>query len=258
MDVSRLRPMRSALFALIGLSIALAPMHASAQDRQELQLWSAALGTFDVHPVPPALSFWLDAHARRGGAGNVVILRPGIGAAIFDWLSVWGGYAWVPTFDDATGATVHEHRLWEQAQVQYRWPFGLLLQGRVRLEQRFSDLGSDIGVRLRIFVRANWQPSADVPIGVAFWDELFLGMNDTDWGAPSGFDQNRMFIGPFLQMAPWARLEAGYLFTYLDRGAADLYAHVVAVNLFLGVKPPAPAPAGAEESAPSPGEPASR
>ena len=79
----------------------------------------------------------------------------------------------------------------------------------------------------------------DFPVGVAVWDELFVGLTQPDWGAPQGIDQNRIFIGPFLQMAPWARFEAGYLFTYLDRGTNDLYAHVVAVNLFLSPRPPA-------------------
>ena len=43
-------------------------------------------------------------------------------------------------------------------------------------------------------------------------------------------------------MAPWARLEAGYLFVYLDRGDNDLYAHVLAMNIFISPRPPPPAP----------------
>lgn len=216
---------------------------AAAQDRDELQVWSALLGTFATQPAPPDLSFWLDVHGRRGDAGTVVLVRPGIGARIFDWLSVWAGYGWIPTYDDLTGGDVHEHRIWEQVILQHRFAdFGVALQSRTRFEQRFHESGGDVGFRLRQFVRANWQPSPEVPIGIALWDELFVGLNDTDWGAPSGVDQNRLFIGPFLSMAPWARLEAGYLFVYLDRGTTDLYAHVLAVNLFVMTRPPAPAP----------------
>ncbi len=134
---------------------------------------------------------------------------------------------------------------------QHGFDFGLSLQSRTRFEQRFHRSGGDVGFRLRQFVRANWRPSAKVPIGVAFWDEIFVGLNDTDWGAPSGIDQNRAFLGPFLQMTPWARLEAGYLFVYLDR-ASDLYAHVVAVNLFVSARPPPPPPALEPEEQPLP------
>lgn len=233
---------RGALALIVALA-ASASATARAQDRDELQLWSAILATASTAPAPPDFALWLDVHARRGAAGTVVIARPGVGVEIFDWLSVWAGYGWVPVFDDASGGVVHEHRLWQQAILQHGFrELGLSLQSRTRVEQRFSEAGGDVGVRLRQFWRVNWQPSPEVPIGLAVWDELFVGFNDTDWGAPSGVDQNRVFVGPFLAMAPWARLEAGYLFAYLDRGASDLYAHVVAVNLFVFPRVPAPPP----------------
>ncbi|MEQ8455935.1 MAG: DUF2490 domain-containing protein [Sandaracinaceae bacterium] len=225
---------------LLALSVVSGVASARAQDRDDFQIWAANLGTASLSREAPSFVFWWDVHARRGDAGTVLLVRPGLGVKITPWLSVHGGYAWVPVFSDAMGTAVHEHRIWEQAVLSHSFDFGLSLQSRTRFEQRFSEAGSDVGLRLRQFVRANWQPDPDVPIGVAFWDEIFVALTTSDWGQVGGMDQNRVFLGPFLKMAPWARLEAGYLFVYLDRGTTDLYAHVLAVNLFVSWAPPAP------------------
>lgn len=213
----------------------------AAQDREEFQQWSAVLATASVQPAPPGLFFWVDLHARRGDPGTVVLVRPGVGVEITPWLNVLAGYVWIPTFVDATGDSSHEHRVWEQVVLKHRFDeLGIFVQTRTRFEQRFSENDDAVALRLREFVRVNWHPSPAFPVGVALWDELFVGLTEQPW-APQGLDQNRIFLGPFLQMTPWARLEAGYLFVYLDRGPSDLFAHVLAVNLFLSPRPPAPA-----------------
>lgn len=213
------------------------PLGAIAQDRHEFQLWSSLSGTANTAPLPADLSLWLDLHARRNQPDSVLLVRPGLGVRFFEWMSIHAGYAWVPTIQDETRDAVHEHRIWEQVTFDYRSDFGLWLQSRTRFEQRFSSAGSDVGFRLRQLGRLNWQPSPRVPLGLAVWDELFVGLNETDWGTPGGFDQNRLFLGPFLQMASWARFEAGYLLVYLDRGVSDLYAHTLSISLFVAVSP---------------------
>lgn len=217
-------------------SVSIQARPARAQDQQDFQVWAALLATADTQLAPPGLAFWLDVHARRGDTGTVHILRPGLGVHLLPFLSVWAGYAWVPVFSDQTGAAVHEHRVWEQIILQHRLPFGLALQSRTRLEQRFSEAGSGTGLRLRQFLRAGWQPWEHVPIGAVVWDELFVGLNETTWTAPRGLDQNRLFAGLSLATAPFARLEAGYLFLYVDR-RSDLFGHVLAVNLFVSFRP---------------------
>lgn len=240
-----------ATLALVLLAWSATP--AQAQDREEFQIWAANLGTASLSREAPSFVFWWDVHARRGDGGTTVLVRPGLGVDITPWLSVHGGYAWIPVHTDSTGASTNEHRIWEQVVLSHGFDFGLSLQSRTRFEQRFSDQGGDVQLRFRQFVRANWQPSPDVPLGIAFWDELFVGLTDTDWGPVAGMDQNRAFLGPFLKMAPWARLEAGYLFVYLDRGTADTYAHVLAVNLFVSWSPPAPVTPEGDGSSAFPG-----
>ncbi|MFK7999802.1 MAG: DUF2490 domain-containing protein [Polyangiales bacterium] len=218
----------------VTLSAFYAP-RAEAQSEDEFQLWSALLSSGAFQPETPRVGFWFDLHARRGDAGTVVIVRPGVGLEVNDWLSLWVGYAWVPVFTDGADSR-SEHRLWQQAILKHstsNWT----LQARTRFEQRFSEGGDDVGFRFRQFVRANWQPSQSSPVGLAVWDELFVGFNDTDWGAAAGFDQNRLFLGPFLKMAPWARLEVGYLFAYLRREPVNRVAHTLAINLFISLRP---------------------
>lgn len=68
------------------------------------------------------------------------------------------------------------------------------------------------------------------------WNEIFLGLGETDWGQPGGFDQNRLFVGPAFFLSSWARLEPGYLAVYIDRASGDLLAHAFSVNLFLSLQ----------------------
>ena len=46
---------------------------------------------------------------------------------------------------------------------------------------------------------------------MVIWDEVFFGLNDTDWGQNSGFDQNRFYVGPAYRLSKNWRVEIGYL-----------------------------------------------
>ncbi len=67
------------------------------------------------------------------------------------------------------------------------------------------------------------------------YDELFFGLNDTDWGARSGFDRNRLFLGVGWRLGKSRHsLEIGYLNQYIDSTfASDLMEHILSLNLFL-------------------------
>ncbi len=216
---------------------------ARAQVPQTYQQWTALLSTATPSASTPGVALWLDVHARRGAGSTVGLFRPGVGVTLAPWVSLWAGYAWIPTFVDGPGDTVHEHRIWQQLVLRHRIAaWGISLQSRTRLEQRFSTAGDETGWRMRHFARVGWRPHPEHPLGLVLWDEVFVGLGTTDWGAPSGLDQNRLFLGPFLQMAPSARLEGGYLFVHLEREGAR-QAHVLAVNLFLSLRPDPPPPA---------------
>ena len=178
----------------------------------------------------PLARFWLDMHLRRSSSNIVHIARPGVGWSFSPSVSAFAGYAWVPVLPDE-GDTVNEHRLWQQ--LIFKHSIGdLSLQSRTRFEQRMSGAGDDIGFRVREFVRASWSAGQDGRRGLVVWDELFVGLNEPDWGAPKGLDQNRTFVGPFTAVGESMRLEMGYLLLWLNRDSGDTVGHVLATNLF--------------------------
>lgn len=192
------------------LAVVLAPAQADATTESEFQAWSALAVTAKLgdpeRPTGPSL--WLDEHFRDAPGRTVFILRPALGYRFTKLVSGWLGYAWIPTLRD-DDATLHEHRIWQQAIFQGKvGPF--TLQARPRFEQRFRQDDSDVGGRARLFLRGMWRFAEKVPLDLVAWDELFIGFNDTDWGQRAGYDQNRAFIGPAVTFGE-VRLEAGYL-----------------------------------------------
>ncbi len=220
---------------LIILSVLLVWVSPARAD-ETFQVWNAVLSTGRLEGPSLKPGLWFDGHARRGDGNTVVILRPGAGLQLTPWLSVWAGYAWVPVFsdgdDDQSGSRFDEHRFWQQAILTHKTSNDWALQSRTRFELRFGEGGDDIGLRVREFVRAGWMRS-DWLVKPVIWDELFVGLNDTDWGASSGYDQNRLFVGLALPtIASGARFEAGYLFVHLNRDT-DVVIHAIALNVFL-------------------------
>jgi hypothetical protein len=208
---------------------------ADAQTDKDFAIWTALFATGQVFADEPSPVFWLDAHARRGDKGTVGLFRPGIGYAFAPWVSLWVGYAWIPEWFDATGQRTDEHRVWEQLIFDYHGKQGVWFQSRTRFEQRFSNVGSGTAHRVREMVRLNYRPKESVPVGIAFLDELFVGMEGASW-AKEGFDQNRAFLGlAIYAFGKLFRTEVGYLNVYLSRKSNQM-THVLALTFFVSFK----------------------
>jgi len=213
---------------------------AHAQLDQEFAIWAAVFASAQLFDDAPSPTFWFDAHGRRGDSGTVAIFRPGVGYAFAPWVTLYVGYAWIPEWIDATGERRDEHRIWEQLIFDYHGDQGIWVQSRTRFEQRFANFGTGTAHRFRQLVRLNYRPKEDIPVGIAFWDEVFLGMRAADW-AKRGFDQNRAHLGLaiYSKNKPF-RTEVGYLNVYVDR-QVNRMSHVLAIAFFLsytGKKPP--------------------
>ena len=94
---------------------------------------------------------------------------------------------------------------------------GRLLQSHTRFEQRFQTGSGGTAHRVRQFVRLKYRRQQGAPVGTAFFDGVFVGIEGAGW-AKQGFDQNRAFLG----LAVYAfeaifRVEAGYLNVFLLR-----------------------------------------
>ncbi|MEO0604807.1 MAG: DUF2490 domain-containing protein [Myxococcota bacterium] len=197
--------------AFVGLLTLSSP--ALAQTTQDIAVWTAVLASPDV---TDRTRIWFDAHARRDQGRFLAIVRPGVGLQLTDAVSGWVGYGWIPSVPD-DGETTHEHRIWEQVIANLGLGDRLTLQSRTRFEQRFSGGGGAVALRLREFVRLTVDPSAPERVRLALWDELFVGLGDTDWGAVGGLDQNRLFVGAGLPIRPGGRVEIGLLNVLLPR-----------------------------------------
>lgn len=211
---------------------------ASAQTVHDEGLWSAVFANGTLHDSPCGeYKWWFDGHARfldDADGFNQSIVRPGIGYAVTDSAAVWAGYGWIRTSPLGGAVDFDEHRLWQQLTWSTDCgPIQFAL--RPRLEQRFLDTGSDMGWRFRQQVRL-WHrlPQSD-HLSLVAWDEVFLNLNDTDYGAVSGLDQNRAFVGFGWTSGPDSsvRTEVGYLHQFIEGGAADRNNHILSINFFV-------------------------
>jgi hypothetical protein len=212
--------------------------HAFAETVDDAGLWTGVFASGDINPHVEEGKWWwwFDGQMRffeeDGGFGQSLV-RPGVGYKLTDKLTLWSGYAWIHT-ETGTAPDTEEHRVWEQVTWSHNFD-PTTLDLRSRLEQRLMETGDDTGLRFR------QQVAIHRPIGFASnftWvvsDEFFFNLNDTDWGANSGFDQNRAFLGVGWKPSSkhvW-RIETGYLNQFIDRSSGDdTCNHLLTMNLF--------------------------
>ena len=230
-------PSRRIAAALLLLTLAVGLAQAETDDDQGL--WLMALGQGSLGSADQAhskLRWWLDVQARFSNDADGFtqgIVRPGLGYALNDTTTLWLGYAWIPT-SPVSGQDYDEHRVWQQ--LIWSGPLnGISFSSRTRLEQRFRDNGDDTGWRLRQFFKGAYALPGNPNVSLIGYDELFFGLNDTDWGASSGFDRNRLFLGLGWRLGKsGSSLEIGYLNQYVDMNSADnLIEHILSLNFFL-------------------------
>ena len=210
----------------------------SAQTVDDTGLWLSVIGNgkFPTLAQDARLLWWFDGHYRLRDdtdGFNQSIVRPGLGWKIAEAQTLWAGYAWIRTSPE-TGNDFDEHRFWQQwtaAPSIGDWRF----QHRSRFEQRWQETGDDVGLRWRQFARGQKILSHCPQWSLVLWDEIFFHLNDTDWGAATGLDQNRVFVGLGYKRCPRAagRIEVGYLNQLINRkGEADDMNHILAINYF--------------------------
>ena len=225
--------------AATALATLLIPSFALAQTVDDSALWMAVFSQGDFHKDDcccQPVKWWFDGHLRfldDADGFNQSIVRPGIGVVLHDDFTLWAGYGWIRT-SPLAGGDFDEHRLWQQATWSHdvncvKYSF------RSRLEQRFVENGDDVGLRFRQLFRAHHQLPQSPRLSLVAWDELFVNLNDTDWGAASGFDQNRVFVGIGWKNCPDSplRTEIGYLNQTINNpGAPDRSHHILSINFY--------------------------
>ncbi len=228
--------LRLAAAVLATAVVTLSAPHAAHAER-EFQSWTGAFGTAGV-PGGSRLVLWLDGHARKRDASTQAILRPAVGYRLVPKLVAHLGYAWIPTWPEE-GARSDEHRVWQQVVLGGKLARGSSFALRPRLEQRFFDGSDDLGLRARLFMRADYNLGAGSPWLLAATNEVFFHLNDVDGGPSAGFDQNRLFLGLGTRASDGTRAELGVLLQYLNRPTGeDLLAAVLVMNVFVNRRSP--------------------
>lgn len=198
--------------------------------------WTAFFTQGDLGADSGPIKYWFDGHLRLledTDGFNQSIVRPGVGWKLTDDLTAWAGYGWIHTAP-ISGAEFEEHRIWQQLTWSHKhedWTLAL----RPRLEQRFLETGDDVGLRFRQLVRLQHDLPSLPHLSFVTWDEVFFHLGDTDWGADTGFDQNRAFVGLGWKSHPDARLrtEIGYLNQMIQLpNGDDRVHHILSINFF--------------------------
>jgi hypothetical protein len=162
-----------------------------------------------------------------------VIIRPAVYYAVSKQSSIWAGYAHVVT-DPAGRSSFDEHRVWQQFLHNFQ-PIGAVsIQSRTRLEQRFIENADDTGHKVRQMLRLTMPSTLNPQLTWVAYDEYFLNLNQTDYGARRGFDQNRAFVGVNWAFNATTRAEIGYLNQYINGKNTDNMSHVISttINVF--------------------------
>jgi hypothetical protein len=204
---------------------------------EDFHTWPSVVATAGGIAGLPELNLWAEGQARFNDDTsrlNQGVLRGALGWRVAPRTVLWAGYAWFPTRPQG-GSAFDEHRPWQQLTWRAAAPLaGFGLSTRTRLEQRLVENADDTAWRFRQLVKLTWPLAADDRVYLALWDEVFANFNDTDWGAASGFDQNRAFVGLGARLSPLVRTELGYMNLYVDRrGRRNASNHVLLLTLFL-------------------------
>lgn len=164
------------------------------------------------------------------------VWRLGLGYQFSPRLSLWAGYGYTHTDPQATRVHYGEPR-WFQQLLWTERRGNLTFRYRLRLEERFPDTGNDMGLRLRHQLRLNHPLPGSKKFYGVLWEELFHNLRDTDYGARTGFDQNRVFAGLGCHWSEILRTEAGYLHQFGRRvGQPDRILHILALRATLAFK----------------------
>jgi hypothetical protein len=170
---------------------------------------------------------------QEGKHLDQVLVRPAVSYALSKQASVWLGYAYVVTHP-ASKPAFEENRIWQQFLYNFSPIHSLNIQSRTRYEQRFIENSVDTGYKLRQMFRFTLPSGLSPQLQWVLYDEYFVNLNDTDYGAQKGFDQNRAFIGGNWALNPNAKLEIGYLNQYVNRHKnIDAENHVLSTTLML-------------------------
>lgn len=150
-----------------------------------------------------------------------LLIRPAVVYNVTANLGLYLGYAWTPLFIDSQYHRDYrdENRIWQQLLYKHSF-LDMQWQHRLRQEQRFIERADGVSNRFRYLLRGSHALSESGTFGLTGYNEIFVTFNSIDGGPWSGYDRDRVFIGPYWTVNN-ARYEVGYLGEHAKRFGPD-------------------------------------
>lgn len=165
---------------------------------------------------------------------GAVPVRLGVGYNFDKENSVMGGYLFQYSDPPYAKYSVYENRVWEQYMNVQDFKESGKLQFRSRFEQRTITAAS--GTSLRVRQQIKYSYPIDKFWGFALSEEAFVNCNTVSWGPVQGFDQNRFFVGPYVNVTDNTKVEVGYMNVFFNKDLVDdQMNHIFAINLYYNV-----------------------
>jgi hypothetical protein len=216
-------------------------MWAQQKLEHDFQNWDSVALTLPISTNNKTL-LYLEIQPRIGNLDDLgsnndfaqLILRSAAGYKLNSNVSVWQGYAWIPTFEPLR---FNENRIFQQLLIENKHN-RLNLTNRTRLEERWIEGTNGTTVRFRHQLKTSYPISKDSKWSLAGHDELFFTLKGVSNGPASGFDQNRAFLGVGRKLSEQVKTEIGYLNDYVNRRdpVADRMFHVIMLSLNIKIQ----------------------
>jgi len=163
-----------------------------------------------------------------------VPIRLGFGYNFDKENSVMLGYLYQYSQPPYAKTDVNENRAWQQYMNVQDFKETGKLQFRSRFEQRTLEEGEGTALRARQQIKYSYP--MDKMWGFAVSEEVFVNLNSVSWGPVAGFDQNRFFIGPYMQLNDDVKVEVGYQNVFVLKDLVDdQMNHLLGINLYYNI-----------------------
>ncbi|WP_081096482.1 MULTISPECIES: DUF2490 domain-containing protein [Erythrobacter] len=219
-----LRPVLAA--SLLGL----VPGPLAAQDH-DLQQWTLLVAQGPISDnllVQAEIQPRMTNDASRLGQFQI---SPAIGYRVSKKATVFVGYMFVHT-DPVDRPAFDENRFYQHIVFPLGKVGDVTVTARTRMEARTVVGAEDLAWRFRQQVRAQMPLKEDKGPLLVAWSEVFVNLNDADWGPREGMDRWRNFVGVSVPVAKGVVLEPGYLNQAVFRRGEDRFDHIASVTMF--------------------------
>lgn len=218
---------RSACLAAL-LCAPISPLIAQEHDFQQWTLLVAQGPIKDDILVQAEIQPRLTNDASRLGQFQI---SPAIGYRVSKKATVFLGYMFVHT-DPVDRPAFDENRIYQHVVYSLGKVGDVSITARTRIEARMVVGAEDLAWRFRQQVRAQMPLKEKDGALLVTWSEIFLNLNDADWGPREGLDRWRNFVGVSVPLVEGVMLEPGYLNQAVFRRGEDRLDHIASVTLF--------------------------